>query len=474
MSKNRRNQQPEEALSRFLDPETEALILGGILAGGEPVYRTVSFLTVDDFTLERHQIIFRAIAQIALEVHPDLTGVAYHLDATGRLDAVGGLSALADIHAKAIPDLGLSHFGSKLRRKTLDRRAFKLSEKLSALCAQGFAANSTEILSTSEELRTISETAFADEAGGVQSIRPVREYGDTQMRCVVEGLLYEGTFNLLTGDSGHGKSTLALVIAAAVAGSLDFAGRKTSARPVAILDRENPQGVIHERLDRLCIQDGEYLKIWGGWCAKPAPGPDDPELLAWIRMCDVKPLIFFDSLISFFTGQSENDSTEARRYTDSFRRLAHLGCTIVCIHHTGKGETSRDYRGSSDFKAACDCAWHVSNSGNGKLETLQVRPWKSRFTSLEKLVFHYSDGRFTEGTRSLSPTRTVNEQLTELLKAKPEIKSGAFVKLALERGLGRDRARDFLDQGVKHGTIRRVDGRHNSQMYTWIGLEEGE
>ena len=472
MRKTRHNQKPEQGLGHLFDTEAEALILGGILAGGEPVYRTVSFLTVDDFTLERHQIIFRAIAQIALEVHPDLTGVAYHLDATGRLDAVGGLSALADIHAKAIPDLGLSHFGSKLRRKTLDRRAFKLSEKLNALCAQGFAANSTEILSTSEELRTISETAFADEAGGVQSIRPVREYGDTQMRCVVEGLLYEGTFNLLTGDSGHGKSTLALAIAAAVAGGLDFAGRKTSARPVAILDRENPQAVIRGRLDQLGIYDGEHLKIWGGWCKDPVPGPDDPQLLGWIRTCDAKPLLIFDSVISFFTGQSENDSAEVRRYTDSFRRLAHLGCTVVGIHHSGKGETSKDYRGSSDFKATCDCAWHISNSGVRKLENLEVRPWKSRFTTLETLVFHYSDGNFTEATGSVKPTRTVTEQLVELLKANPGIKSTAFEKLA--KRLGRDRARDFLEQGFKSGTIRREAGEHNSQMHTWIGSDADE
>jgi hypothetical protein len=445
MRKTRHNQQPEQrqGLGHLFDTETEALILGGILAGGEPVYRTVSFLTVDDFTLERHRIIFRAVTEIALEVHPDLTGVAQHLDATGRLEAAGGLSALVDIHGKAIRDLRLTHFGTKLREKALDRRAFKLSEKLNALYAQGFAANSADVLAAIEELQAISETAPGDTSGGIKGIRPVREYGDAKMPYVLEGLLYEGTFNLLTGDSGDGKSTLALAIAAAVAGGLDFAGRKTSVRPAALLDRENPQWVMSDRLDRLRIMDGEHLKIWGGWCAEQPPGPDHPDLLGWVRTCDPKPLIFFDSLISFFNGQSENDSADVRRYTDIFRRLANMGCTIVGIHHSGKSETTKDYRGSSDYKAACDSAWHVSNSGNGLLENLRVRPWKSRFNTPKELVFHYSDGEFTDATAAPSPIRTVPEKLIELLEANPGIKTVAFEKLAAKHGLGRTAPASF-------------------------------
>ena len=76
-------------------------------------------------------------------------------------------------------------------------------------------------------------------------------------------------------------------------------------------------------------------------------GPERPEILSWIRTCGAqKPLIIFDSLIAFFGGQGENDSAEIRRYMHGFRRLAHAGCTILGLHHSGKGEGTKDYRGS--------------------------------------------------------------------------------------------------------------------------------
>src|SRR5580658_9394027 len=207
MSRSRRHQQHDEALNHFFDTQTEALILGGILSGGEAVLRTVAFLSIGEFTLERHRIIFQAITDIALEVEPTLDAVAHRLDEAGKLEAAGGLTALVEIHAQAIPGLGLASFASKLRKKARDRRAFTLSEKLSVLCEQGFAANSSEVLAVADELQTIAEAPEA--VGGVQSIRPVREYGDAKMPYVLDGVLYEETFNLLTGDSGHGKSTLA-------------------------------------------------------------------------------------------------------------------------------------------------------------------------------------------------------------------------------------------------------------------------
>ena len=40
-----------------------------------------------------------------------------------------------------------------------------------------------------------------------------------------------------------------------------------------------------------------------------------------------------------------------------FRRLANLGATVIVLHHTGKAETSKQYRGSSDIKAAVDTAY---------------------------------------------------------------------------------------------------------------------
>jgi hypothetical protein len=465
----RKQRQPD--VMHMIDAQTEALILGSILSGGEAALRDVSFLSVDDFAVERHRTVFRAITDIASEVDPVLSAVYFRLDEIGKAHVVGGLTGLVDIEARAIPGIALERFAVKLREKTRDRRAWKLSAKLSVLCEQGFTANSNDVLAFADELRAVAENADWKAAGGVQNIRPAHEYGDAKIQSVLDGLLYEGTVNILTGDAGTGKSTLALAIAAAVAAGSVFAGRTTSRRPVLIVDRENTLAITIERLNRLGIRDGNGLIIWGGWCPTEPPGPESPEILSWVRACEQKPLIIFDSLIAFFGGQSENDSAEIRRYMDGFRRLAHAGCTILGLHHSGKGEGTKDYRGSSDIKAAIDSGLLLSNSGQGRLGRLCLRPWKSRFSIANEIALCYTDGQFT--AHESIPAPTARERFIELLKANPEVNIQEFERLAGERDLARDAARKFLSEGVKTKIITREKGDHNMRKHTWVGSNEG-
>jgi hypothetical protein len=469
MKKTPRLQRPPD-LMHLIDAQTEALVLGGILSDGEAALRDVSFLSADDFAVEQHRTIFRAITDITSEVDPVLTAVYFRLEEIGKAEAVGGLAGLLDIEARAIPGVALERFAVKLRQKTRDRRAWRLGAKLAVLCEQGFAANANEALAVADELRAVAESADWKAAGSVQDIRPVHEYGDAKIQKVLDGLLYEGTVNVLTGDAGTGKSTLALAIAAAVASGSVFAGRMTSRRPVLVVDRENTLPITIERLNRLGIQDGNGLLIWGGWCPTEPAGPERPEILSWIRTCEPKPLIIFDSLIAFFGGQSENDSAEIRRYMHGFRRLAHAGCTILGLHHSGKGEGTKDYRGSSDIKAAIDSGLHLSNYGEGRLDRLRVRPWKSRFSVASEIILFYSDGQFT--AIEAPPTRTLTERFIELLKAHPGTNMREFERLAAEKDLSRDGARRFLNEGVNANTISRAKGDHNTRKHTWVGADE--
>lgn len=62
-------------------------------------------------------------------------------------------------------------------------------------------------------------------------------------------------------------------------------------------------------------------------------------------------------------------STRARRTRrrpvhslSCFRNLAAAGATVLIIHHTGKGDGTKEYRGSSDIVAAVDAAFVVERS----------------------------------------------------------------------------------------------------------------
>ena len=63
-----------------------------------------------------------------------------------------------------------------------------------------------------------------------------------------------------------------------------------------------------------------------------------------------KGVIIFDSLVAFHPG-SEQDSKRDWKYMDGFRSLASAGATVIVIHHSGKSEGSKEYRGSSDIKS---------------------------------------------------------------------------------------------------------------------------
>jgi hypothetical protein len=155
-----------------------------------------------------------------------------------------------------------------------------------------------------------------------------------------------------------------------------------------------------------------------------------------------------------------------RSFMQQCRALADLGCTVLIIHHDGKAETAKDYRGSSDFKAAVDAAFHVSNfSDDGKLGKLVARCYKSRFGFSGELVFRYSDGAFTREENPNAAAQTVREQLTALLRANPGIGTKAFENLAEDRTLGRNRARQFLNEGVLSGKVRRERGERNARHH---------
>lgn len=107
----------------------------------------------------------------------------------------------------------------------------------------------------------------------IEDIPSIWSY-DATMDWLIERVIPDGAVTLLCGESGVGKSTLALALAGAVAHGQPFLGRATKQRQVLYVDRENPLAVARERIDRLGIVEIPALKIWGPWVT---PAPDGPK-----------------------------------------------------------------------------------------------------------------------------------------------------------------------------------------------------
>jgi replicative DNA helicase len=77
----------------------ERSVLGALLTVGELTKDVEKIIDADDFMVESHRMIFRAITSVFDNCAPDLVLVAHELDKRGQMDKVGAayLSHLVDV-----------------------------------------------------------------------------------------------------------------------------------------------------------------------------------------------------------------------------------------------------------------------------------------------------------------------------------------------------------------------------------------
>lgn len=435
--------------------DAERFILGSLLLDGSKFVEIAPSLREDDFALEKHRRIFSRMSGLHARCEAiDRVTVANELMRYGELESVDGISYLVTLD-DGLPRIAhLDSYVKIIRDKaTLRRIAIAAQHLLTrALLAE---EEPGEILAGAEEtlLRLRGESAAG--AAAIDTLPPVDAVQDVV--CYIrEPELPEGAIIGLTGDSGSGKSTLATGwIRDAIA----------AGRPVLILDRENPRSVVLDRMRRLNLADSPLLRWTGGWNGDDAPGPDSAAVISWVRACTAKPIVVIDSLAAFLGGD-ENSATDMRRFMHFCRRLADMGACVVIIHHDGKADTAKDFRGSSDFKAAVDQAFHTTNvSADLRLDRIRLRCFKSRFGFFGELTYRYDDGRITRHERTHAPESTVTDQLTELLRRNAGVTTKRFEDLAAKQNLGRNRARDFLSNGVLARSICRESSGNRYRHY---------
>ena len=230
-----------------------------------------------------------------------------------------------------------------------------------------------------------------------------------------------------------------------------------------ILDRENPRPLRRLERRRIGLKDHPLLSWWTLEQVEEAPSPTDARIFDWVKQqvaSGLKPLVMVDSVSAFLDGQNENDAAVVRVFMDGLRKLIALSASVICIHHTGKSESSKDYRGSSDFKANLDQGFLVVNfsADPGKLDRVTLKPFKSRYGLSGEIVYHYAGGKFARDTSEFAGARTVADRLISLLRMNPGVGTREFSDLAAKVGLGRNCGQNFLNDGVLEGSIHREQG----------------
>jgi hypothetical protein len=245
---------------------------------------------------------------------------------------------------------------------------------------------------------------------------------------IADDLIPSGAITLLTGESGHYKSWLAMRLAGSAASGGQYLGRRCKKIPVVYLDKENPVAIVRERAELLGLFDLDdltYLRYWGGWLEEQPPGLGDFRFLEFARAA--KPLMIFDSLIRFHEGE-ENSATEMARVMKHLRDIANAGATVVVLHHRSKSETSM-YRGSSDIKAGVDVAYQITfDQGTG---LVTVKCFKNRYAKEVSMTlrpdFDQSGNFIVTQAPEIVAKREQIEQLRELIEREPGLSQNAIV-----------------------------------------------
>ena len=151
-----------------------------------------------------------------------------------------------------------------------------------------------------------------------------------------------------------------------------------------------------------------------------------------------KGLIIYDSLIEFHSG-SEQSSTETREFMRYFRALAHFGASVVILHHTGKSDTAKLYRGSSDIKAAVDTAYLLARTTleTQELSGLSMTCFKSRLAPPQDFGMIFEKGHGFISSEAVKPFAKTKTAITEILSANPKSNQSQVVKLGQTRGCTR-------------------------------------
>lgn len=183
-----------------------------------------------------------------------------------------------------------------------------------------------------------------------------------QEATLVENLLDQGTVSVLYGQSGIGKTFVAMDLAYRVATGITWAGLRTEQKAVLYLLSEGAQGASkrfaalrrryspEKTVPLFLVTKPVNLYSLEGEARAVADAVKEIEDTTGFDV----GLIVVDTLARAMAGGDENSSQDMSQFVGNIDRIReHTGCHVLLVHHTGK-DVARGARGSSSLRAAVD------------------------------------------------------------------------------------------------------------------------
>jgi hypothetical protein len=200
---------------------------------------------------------------------------------------------------------------------------------------------------------------------------PAHEFAvATKLRWIVKGILPHAELGVLYGESGSGKSFVALDLAAAIALGQDWRGHKVKQGKVVYVAAEGANG-FRNRLRAYSHQHQLDLKTLPLHIIHAAPNlldkTDALDVAKAILSIGKPDLVIVDTLAQTMPGGNENggeDMGKALAHCKGIHRAT--GALVLLVHHSGK-DSSKGARGWSGLRAAADVEMEVVRSDQERM-----------------------------------------------------------------------------------------------------------
>jgi replicative DNA helicase len=111
--------------------ESERAVLGAILLDGKAIFAAIEVLTADDFYLESHREVFRAMLALAEEeISIDHFTLREELRRRDKEELAGGMAYIASLTDGLPRAINAAHYAKKVRESATSRQLIQLSHEL--------------------------------------------------------------------------------------------------------------------------------------------------------------------------------------------------------------------------------------------------------------------------------------------------------------------------------------------------------
>lgn len=212
-------------------------------------------------------------------------------------------------------------------------------------------------------------------------------------RMLVKGIIPFDGVAFVGGQSGAGKTFVAIDLGVALASGEAFFGHKVCERVGVVILAAEGGGTIANRVAvaRNAKALGEILPIaWTANVPDLSRAKELPALIRNLRAIGARfkeshgvrlGAVIVDTLAAAFGLEDENNNSEAARAIRQMHAIAAaLGAVVIPVHHYGKGEET-GLRGASAWRAGADAVLSVTadrNQTTGKVSNRRLSLAKTR------------------------------------------------------------------------------------------------